>query len=998
MHDPQVKFSEFMQARNSLDDDASKMRIYNNADDDAHVTGDSSSSSSSSKPQQLHQQQPSWWNLNDRLDDDNRLDAPIPLLSGMLPIDDDDASDYIFNPPFGGTFWIAVGGFRVGAGWVARSSCGLSQCPGIATVEDPMAPHRLLRAGEAVWRHLPPACTPYINIIRRANEEVKDAVVGAASAKAPEEAGVVNMKKWKMVLDRHVYTDWRVYVNLFIQAMRELAMRREGWTTSISEEERRRRELLGDVAVDGIRQSVGFRIMYDHLYFGLGGISRLFEWFARAGVTVLHIVRLNEIERFHSERASLAVGGILQLRRDDDDGTEGVNDKPISVNITQLWQKVRYWRMKIAIIEYNLRALAQGSDSIATYGQDSEDDDGIYSTWSTDSSDEIDKLAHIVEKLPSKIQNVSSPVPPLMYYTALYEDLISSSGGGEIFQKIRAMLRIRACDDMESIEAVRGYFLTAKIHRSVPCVKRISDELMADLGSSDGVAMEEREGGEDSSSSSASPILSSSLAAIHANATIADLAVAARAVKQMQTSVVWDMCKHGNDKAFDAPFPLSSFGSRRDYLLKSFVPPVTRFVVLTTGRSGIRWLFMRSGRALAACLNLVFRDEGMHMLSLWRDLTASRPASSGEVHAWHEALLHSRIDYLGVVEKWFDLMTQRYISRYVESAPPYTPVIGGAVGLRINYSQLPRISCGGDCDRLECGCSRGLDMLLAHLANRGIRVLHAVRMNEMEAMIERLDDESLMYELSKKEKEARERKMRSAGRHNGDDLRRRHLKEWQDERLSEQDVDDAELAELMAHRRSNLAETFVEYTKAKRERVVSVHNATLAVGHLLRARHSAYAVEAGLARMRKSHHLVARTMFMEMFLSDDEASNVAFSALRHFLGMVQDEKGGAESCLHVGTRVNGTSTEPAKVADYLDMYRQTSEALIQDHEKDGCSHRFAPPGVYERILREFKKGGEDFAIRMCVNSEWLVKIRTPAEWTDAIATWRRDMNSELQLG
>ncbi|XRB05270.1 hypothetical protein NFJ02_23g52210 [Pycnococcus provasolii] len=143
VHDPQVKFSEFMQARNSLDHDASKMRIDNNADDDAHVTGDSSSSSSSSKPQQLHQQQPSWWDLNDRLDDDNRLDAPIPLLSGMLPIDDEDASDYIFNPPFGGTFWIAVGGFRVGAGWVARSSCGLSQCPGIATVEDPMAPHRL---------------------------------------------------------------------------------------------------------------------------------------------------------------------------------------------------------------------------------------------------------------------------------------------------------------------------------------------------------------------------------------------------------------------------------------------------------------------------------------------------------------------------------------------------------------------------------------------------------------------------------------------------------------------------------------------------------------------------------------------------------------------------------------------------------------------------------------------------------------------------------------
>ena len=53
--------------------------------------------------------------------------------------------------------------------------------------------------------------------------------------------------------------------------------------------------------------------------------------------------------------------------------------------------------------------------------KDSEDDDGIYSTWSTDSSDEIDKLAHIVEKLPSKIQNVSSPVPPLMYYTALYD-------------------------------------------------------------------------------------------------------------------------------------------------------------------------------------------------------------------------------------------------------------------------------------------------------------------------------------------------------------------------------------------------------------------------------------------------------------------------------------------------------------------------------------------------------------------------------------------------
>ena len=184
----------------------------------------------------------------------------------------------------------------------------------------------------------------------------------------------------------------------------------------------------------------------------------------------------------------------------------------------------------------------------------------------------------------------------------------------------------------------------------------------------------------------------------------------------------------------------------------------------------------------------------------------------------------------------------------------------------------------------------------------------------------------------------------------------------------------------------------------QRERVVSVHNATLAVGHLLRARHSAYAVEAGLARMRKSHHLVARTMFMEMFLSDDEASNVAFSALRRFLGMVQDEKGGAESCLHVGTRVNGTSTEPAKVADYLDVYRQTSEALVQDHEKDGCSHRFAPPGVYERILREFKKGGRenDIAIRMCVNSDWLVKtrIRTPAnwEWTDAVATWRRDMN------
>ena len=144
-------------------------------------------------------------------------------------------------------------------------------------------------------------------------------------------------------------------------------------------------------------------------------------------------------------------------------------------------------------------------------------------------------------------------------------------------------------------------------------------------------------------------------------------------------------------------------------------------------------------------------------------------------------------------------------------------------------------------------------MLLAHLANRGIRVLHAVRMNEMEAMIERLDDESLMYELSKKEKEAREQKMRSAGRHNGDDLRRRHLKEWQDERLSEQDVDDAELAELMAHRRSNLAETFVEYTKAKRERVVSVHNATLAVGHLLRARHSAYAVDAQVAPSRCTH-------------------------------------------------------------------------------------------------------------------------------------------------
>ena len=776
-------------------------------------------------------------------------------------------------------------------------------------MEDPLAPHVLLRAGEHVWRHLPVACSPFINTVRQVNAMRQDVAVGAESARAPEEPKV-NMTLFKKALLEHVYNDWHIYINLFIEAMRELAMRREGWTSSITEGMRRRRRSLaqddpfredGD-DIDGMRQSVGFRIMYDHLYNGPGGPARLLDWFARADVKVIHAVRLNELERLYSMQEALALGGTLVVRQDDaeaelGDAEEGA--RPLYEGLEGIWSKARFARMQVSMFEYKMRAVGGGGAGTPLLAENGFDDE-------LDAVAEREQLERAVG-IPGN--NTPVPTPALKYNTVIYEELVSNDLAA--YAKLRELLNIRGCEDTATIEALRGYYLTAKIHSS-PCSRRLPRETL------DALTTDER------------------------------LRVTAAAA----------MCRHGNEAAFSNvslshlqqpqigpqttptemdPSLNAIFGSHEEYVRMSYGPPLTRFVILTAGRTGSRWLLRRSQRALADCFNFVARDEAMHMLSLWKALQNTTDAPESVVHPWYQALLSNHTEAAGTLEKIFDQMALRFLSRTIEAAPAFAPVIGGAIGVRINYNQLWRAPCASDgegdrtpagerrggeveeCDRLECGCARGFEAFLRYCASRGIRVIHAVRLSGLEMMIERKDEQSMLEEGSRASADravtssspkvgsvveqrggALPRRRPPAHRGDGAELpeaykqlletyrkqqqglrrhrrrrrrRRRRRLRWvaanqftmEDTRFSEQGEESIKDANLM-EKAVALPDSFVERGLSIASRTLQFTNATKVAEHLLYDRRVGYAVEAGIARARKAHGLVARTTFIESFL------------------------------------------------------------------------------------------------------------------------------------
>ena len=114
------------------------------------------------------------------------------------------------------------------------------------------------------------------------------------------------------LLEKQMFGNWSSYSGRIVETFEGLA-RGMNWTPK--------------------RMHFGFLINYEQLYTGVYGTSRLLEWFAKNQITVVHVVRMNQIAQFISmrdilpgESAMLRIEERLYRAEQDRQGGNGTGD------------------------------------------------------------------------------------------------------------------------------------------------------------------------------------------------------------------------------------------------------------------------------------------------------------------------------------------------------------------------------------------------------------------------------------------------------------------------------------------------------------------------------------------------------------------------------------------------------------------------------------------------------------------------------------------------